>query len=128
MNGAEEPLRARIRKNYDYLINELTVSLYINVLFQEEVLSSEEMEQLSLIHGRGEQAKHFVEILMRKPPRSIQKFFDIVRTQTDKQPHVYAKLFSDFPSDQAQISKHKISVPDVRAAGEDRNPICSCFV
>ena len=95
MATPEISLRDRIRKNYHYLVSELLVTSYVNALFQEGALSIEEKEQLSGICSRKEQAECFVDIMMRKPDKSIQKFFDIVRTQTDKQPHIYAKLFPD---------------------------------
>ena len=87
-----------IRKNYVYLIDTLVVTLYINVLYEREVLSIEEKDRLSKILDRREQAQCFVDMLMLKPKESIQKFFDIVKDEKDKQPQIYERVFPDFLS------------------------------
>ena len=60
------------------------VSSYVNVLFQEKLLSSEEKERLSAPGSWQERAQDFVDTLMHKSESSIQKFFDIVREHEDK--------------------------------------------
>ena len=99
MSGAEEPLRARIKKNYEYLINELRVSLYVNVLLQENVLSMDDKERLSGICDRREKARTSVGILMLKDETRIEKFF---RFQTGKQRHIYERLFQDIVSNEQE--------------------------
>jgi hypothetical protein len=100
MSDKEEPLRCLLRKNSDYLIHELRVSLYINILFDQKVLSMEDKEWLRGIPSRGNQAEKFVDIMLRKPESSIQKFLDILRNHEDKQPQIYKRLFRDSKQEQ----------------------------
>ena len=105
MSASARPLRERVRKHYDYLINELMVSSYVNVLFQEKVLSSEEKERLSARGGRQERAQDFVDTLMHKSESSIHKFFDIVREHEDKQPHIYYDVFPQHKANEMQAKR-----------------------
>jgi hypothetical protein len=104
---SETSLRNLIRENYVYLLGALDASLYIDLLYQERVLSEDEKGRLSNIRGRKEQAQAFVDNLSLKPEGSILKFFEIVRTATDKQPHIYEKLFPG--SRQEQQAKQGLS-------------------
>ena len=105
MSASARPLRERVRKHYDYLINELMVSSYVNVLFQEKVLSSEEKERLSARGGRQERAQDFVDTLMHKSESSIHKFFHIVRVHEDKQPHIYYDVFPQHKANEMQAQR-----------------------
>ncbi|XP_062504101.1 uncharacterized protein LOC134180934 [Corticium candelabrum] len=105
MSTTARPLRERVRKHYDYLINELMVSSYVNVLFQEKVLSSEEKERLSARGGRQERAQDFVDTLMHKSESSIHKFFHIVREHEDKQPHIYYDVFPQHKANEMQAQR-----------------------
>ena len=106
MSAADRPLRERVRKHYDYLISELMVSCYVNILFQEKVLSSDEKERLvSAPGGRQERARDFVDTLMHKSESSIQIFFDIVREHEDKQPHIYYVVFPEHKPNETQAQR-----------------------
>lgn len=91
MSGTKRPLRHVLRENYNYLMYELRVNCYVDSLFQERVLT---LEQRDLLLQRQD-TESFLDILMNKPESSIQTFFDMVRTQTDKQPHIYEMLFPE---------------------------------
>ena len=81
------------------------VSSYVNVLFQEKVLSSEEKERPSARGSRQERAQDFVDTLMHKSESSIQKFFDIVRDHKDKQPHIYYDVFPEHKANEMQAKR-----------------------
>jgi hypothetical protein len=98
---AATSMKDRIRKNYDYLIRELQVSNYLNYLFQEQVLSSDELDDLRSIQGRKHQAERFVDTIMRKPEEKLKKLFDKVNTD-DGQPHIYKKIFGKSKQDSEQ--------------------------
>jgi hypothetical protein len=117
MSDEEEPLRCRLRDNWDYLIGELRVSLYINILFEKKVLAIEDREQLSEIPSRGVQAEKFVDIMLHKSESSIQKFLDILKNHEDKQPQIYKRLFRD--SKQEQQSQRAKREHEVAANLED---------
>jgi hypothetical protein len=92
MSTGDRPLRDRLRSNYTYLINEL-LSNYVNDLYQASVLSGREKDELFATTDTHRQAQRFVDTLMGKGEPAIQKFFDILRTRTSMQPHVYEALF-----------------------------------
>jgi hypothetical protein len=80
-----------LRSNYTYLINEL-LSNYVNDLYQHQS-SGREKDELFATTDRHRLAQRFVDTLMGKGEPAIQKFFDILRTRTSMQPHVYEALF-----------------------------------
>ena len=88
-------LRERLRNHYTYLVQELIVSNYLNDLYEQHVFSDQDKEGLSAEGDRRRQADLFIDILKRKPEEKIQRFFDIVRAQTDKQPHIYDEIFPE---------------------------------
>ena len=95
MSRSNRPLRDRLRRNYTYLIDELTVSNYVNDLYQAAVLSVREKDELLSTTDRHKQAQIFVDTMMRKSEPAIQKFLDILQTRMDKQPHIYEVLFPE---------------------------------
>ena len=97
---AKRPFRAIVRKNYEYLCRELRVSNYLDALYEVKVLSRQDLDSL-LGNERNnyEQTSNFLDILLHKSEESIKMFFEIVRTRTDAQPHIYRKLFSRIQQD-----------------------------
>ena len=93
--SSDPPARRVVRKNYDYLVNELRVSKYLDAFFQEEVIDAQDKEGLQKKRNRYKQARYFVDILLGKPEEIIKKFFEIMKTKTDVQPHIYRRLFPD---------------------------------
>ena len=92
---AERPFRAIVRKNYEYLCRELRVSNYLDALYEVKVLSRQDLDSLLGNElNNYEQTSNFMDILLHKPEESIKMFFEIVRTRTDAQPHIYRELFS----------------------------------
>jgi hypothetical protein len=88
------PAKSILRKNYEYLVNELRVSTYLDAFFSEEVISLEDMENLQKERGKVEQARKFLGLLLHTAEENIKKFFEILKTRQDKQPHIYRHLFS----------------------------------
>jgi hypothetical protein len=82
-----------LRKNYEYLVNELNVSTYLDALYAEDVISFENKENLQKEESKVEQARAFLDILLYKPDDNVRKFFEIVRTRQDKQQYIYKQLF-----------------------------------
>ena len=96
MSASQRPLRDRLEIKYDFLVHELIPSYFVNKLYEKEVLCEEDKQQMTNPElGRYEQATRFVDTLMRKPESSIQIFLDLLRSQLDKQPHIYDELFSE---------------------------------
>lgn len=93
MSGGDRPLRDRIHDHYDYLVGELRVSNYLDALYRTRVISDEDKEQLRHECNRREQARNFLDALMRKPEDSIASFFEIVKQKADEQPQIYDKIF-----------------------------------
>jgi hypothetical protein len=83
-----------LRKNYEYLVNELRVSTYLDAFFSERVMSFEDKENLQKERGKVEQARKFLGLLLHTAEENIKKFFEILKTRQDKQPHIYRHLFS----------------------------------
>lgn len=99
LSDGARPLRDRLRENYAYLSDELKVSCYVNDVFEAKVLSRQDKDELSdLASSRRKQAEAFLDTMMSKPESSIRKFFDVVRTQKDKQPQIYEHLFPEHTS------------------------------
>ena len=84
------------------LRDRLIVSNYLDDLYEQYVFSDLDKERLAAERDRRRQADLFIDILKRKPEEKIQKFFDIVKIQTDKQqqPHIYDEMFPDHRSGQ----------------------------
>ena len=57
------------------------------------MLSLEDTERLRCEQNRYEQTRNFLDILLRKSEETIKMFFEMVRTGTDAQLHIYQKLF-----------------------------------
>ena len=96
-------MRDRLRKHYAYLKEQLIASNYLDDLYGQEVLSGQEKERLEAVGDRRQQqAGDFLDILIRKPEEKIQKFFDIVKTTTDKQPHIFDEVFPEHQTTQEQ--------------------------
>lgn len=108
MSTSEKSLRDHIRKHYAYLVDELDVLMYMDLLYQEEVVSRQEKESLEEQRGRSEQARRFVDGLMRKPELSIRKFLGIVEGEKDKQPHIYETVFPELTEHQSRMPEREV--------------------
>ena len=94
MSVKDRPLSDRLREKYDFLVDELNPSYFVNELYAAKVLCEEDKEQLTeLANKRRKQATHFVDILMKKSEASIQIFLEVLISQVDKQPYIYEELF-----------------------------------
>jgi hypothetical protein len=91
-SAIEEPAK-RIRRNYEYLVNEFDVSTYLDALYAEEVISFGDMDNLRNEQRKVVRARTFFDLLMTKPEQTIRRFFEILRTREDKQPQIYDRLF-----------------------------------
>jgi hypothetical protein len=92
----KRPNKERLRSKYAYLIDEPDIHPYVDLLYQERCMSKREKETLTDPHKRPfELSRLFVDSLMMKSEDCIQKFFDILKTHTDLQPHVYKELFAE---------------------------------
>lgn len=78
-----------LRKNYEYLVGELNVSLYLDAFFSEKVISFGEKENLWMEQTKHDRARKLLDLLLEDTTR---KFFKILKTRQDKQPHIYGKL------------------------------------
>lgn len=92
MSDARHPLKALLVRNYDYLVDELMVPLYVDTLFSHGIVSSLEKDELADIRSRHKQAKTFIDSLLRKGEAEIDDFLKIVKNAPDKQPHIYDEL------------------------------------
>ena len=90
---AEQPLRGILRENYAYMVQELRVLNYLDALFEAKVLSYQDKESLRNEQNNYEQTSKFIDILLHKSEENIKLFFEIVRTRTNAQPHIYRELF-----------------------------------
>lgn len=108
MSTSEQSLREHIRKHYAYLVDELDVLMYMDLLYQEKVVSRQEKESLEEQRGRSEQARRFVDGLLRKPELSIRKFLGIVEGQKDKQPQIYETMFPELPEQQSRMPEREV--------------------
>jgi hypothetical protein len=92
-SSREQPTKRVLRKNYEYLVNELNVSTYLDALYAEDVISFENKENLQKEESKVEQARAFLDILLYKPDDNVRKFFEILGTRKDKQHYIYKQLF-----------------------------------
>ena len=93
MSSDRTPLRDRLRKKYDYLIVNLTVSSYVDALFAKGVISVLENEHLRHESNRHTQARYLLDSLMCKSESTIGDFVEIVRRKAE-QPQIYETLCS----------------------------------
>ena len=64
--ASEHSTRYIVRSNFGYLASELLVSNYLDALYEVEVLSVQEMENLRGVQNKREQTANFLAILMSK--------------------------------------------------------------
>ena len=96
MYTPKRPNKDRLRSKYAYLVEELDARPFVDLLYQERCMSKREKEMLTDPHKRPfELGRLFVDSLMMKSEDCIQKFFDILKTHTDLQPHIYEELFPE---------------------------------
>ena len=93
-SSSEQPFRV-VRKNYEYLVNELRVSNYLDALYGEELLSDQDVLSLRNEQDNYDQTRKFLDILKGKSEQVIENFFEILKTRTGPrfQPHIYHRLF-----------------------------------
>lgn len=95
--------KKRLRTHYSYLKEELVAPPYVELLFQAEVLTSQEKQTLTDPQkSQSELARLFVDTLMRKPEWGIDTFFQLLRSRRDMQPHIYDELFPEHSKQQAR--------------------------
>ena len=122
MSAEEKPARRLVRKNYEFLINELRVSNYLDALYEEELLTSQDNASLRSEQNECKQAREFVNILLKKPEETIEKFFEIVKMRKDAQPHIYRKLFQCLEQQGGQASGSQQEV--LPKSSEFKDPAC----
>jgi hypothetical protein len=107
-----------LRKNYEYLVNELRVSTYLDAFFSERVMSFEDKENLQKERGKVEQARKFLGLLLHTAEENIKKFFEILKTRQDKQPHIYRHLLEFSCADDQTARDDVLGQPIARRDSE----------
>ena len=107
MSAGSRPARDRIRKNYSYLEDELRSEEYAGVLFEKDCISQRDKDDLEDGRkSRREKAHLLTDILLRKSEQVIETFFEILRSERRKQPHIYYHLFPEHAHEHEQLSRH----------------------
>ena len=107
MSAGSRPARDRIRKNYSYLEDELRSEEYAGVLFEKDCISQRDKDDLEDGRkSRREKAHLLTDILLRKSEQVIETFFEILRSERRKQPHIYYRLFPEHAHEHEQLSRH----------------------
>ena len=124
MSSVQRPMRDLLRKHYEFLVEELIVDYYINYLYQAYVLCNYDKSRLQRTRDQRKKSERFLGLMMCKPESCIQKFFIVLRTQKDKQPHVYNLLFGVKTPEQHTTAKMR-TVHSKRTAPLRPSPLLS---
>ena len=96
MATASRPAKDRLTACHIYLVKQLDVQRYVDLLFKEGVLSEEQKDKLTKLRDeRMKCASRLVDMLLDKPESTIDKFFKMVEAEKDHQPDVYKIVFPE---------------------------------
>jgi hypothetical protein len=89
----KSPPKVILRSSYEYLVNELRATTYLDALLSEGVISPQDRGALLAEQEKHEQSRKLLDLLLYKPEENVRKFYEILKTRLDKQPHIYKHLF-----------------------------------